>query len=390
MIQRPAAQTHAIAQPTQDDGTPFRRPIDAEGEGGRSGSAHLRVHHLPHSEPGFAAASQARPGEDDLTPPLGDKERYPAPPYDATVRAKGWRLELDYERIEQSDTWALADAMAREDSMPYGRALLLSMWFAAWKGSPCGSLPAEDRLLAAAIGIPLLIFNEYRGLLIRGWWRASDGRLYHRTLADRVREMLERRRSDANRQAQCRKQKRNAIPPSVSSGTHSHVTRDTAATSTAVRSEFDTGTGTGTTTEEEDRQRKRGPATSAVVSLAELLEAGVNEQDAASWLLVRKKKGAPLTVTAWRGVCSEAKKAGISPAEAVKRAATENWSGFKAAWLQDEGRRPSHVARPGPESIGTPNTEQTQQILEHLGRQGTRPPEALRDRLRRHAKQGVA
>ena len=32
----------------------------------------------------------------------------PAAPYPAITRAKGWRFELDYEQVDQSDTWALA------------------------------------------------------------------------------------------------------------------------------------------------------------------------------------------------------------------------------------------------------------------------------------------
>ncbi len=121
-------------------------------------------------------------------------------PYPADTRAKGWRFELDYEKIDQSDTWGLAAAMAL-DGLPLARPLLLATWYAAWKQTPCGSLPADDRLLAAAIGIPMAVLADYREVLCRGWWQASDGRLYHDTLVDRVVEMMSKRRSDADRQA---------------------------------------------------------------------------------------------------------------------------------------------------------------------------------------------
>lgn len=37
-------------------------------------------------------------------------------PYPSDTRPKGWRFELDYERIEASDTWALAPAEVRPGS----------------------------------------------------------------------------------------------------------------------------------------------------------------------------------------------------------------------------------------------------------------------------------
>lgn len=139
-------------------------------------------------------------------------------PYPADTRAKGWRFELDYERIDQSDTWGLAAAMAF-DGLPLARPFLLAMWYAAWKQTPCGSLPADDQLIAAAVGIPSGLFAEYRAVLLRGWWLAEDGRLYHDTLAARVLEMVEYRRKNAERVAAFKAAKReqqsgNALPTS--------------------------------------------------------------------------------------------------------------------------------------------------------------------------------
>ncbi len=155
-----------------------------------------------------------------------------AAPYPADTRAKGWRLELDYERIDQSDTWGLAGAMAF-DGLEIARPLLLAMWYAAWKQTPCGSLPADEKLIAAAVGIRAAVFAEYRDVLMRGWWRAEDGRLYHDTLAARVLEMIESRSKNAERVARFKAAKReqlaaNALPE-----------RDS-------RARNDTGTGTST------------------------------------------------------------------------------------------------------------------------------------------------
>lgn len=121
----------------------------------------------------------------------------PEPPYPSDTRAKGWRLELDYERIEQSDTWALAT--------PEMRPWLLMIWLTAWKQAPCGSLPANDLLIAARIGMPDRQFAANRDILLRGWWLASDGRLYHPALTDHVVAMGKKRRDDATRVQALRK-----------------------------------------------------------------------------------------------------------------------------------------------------------------------------------------
>lgn len=89
-------------------------------------------------------------------------------PYPADTRAKGWRFELDHERIQQSDTWALAPAEVR----PW----LLMLWMTAWVQEPCGSLPKDDLLIAVRIGMPIKTFNKNRDALMRGWWLAADGR----------------------------------------------------------------------------------------------------------------------------------------------------------------------------------------------------------------------
>lgn len=117
-------------------------------------------------------------------------------PYPPDIRAKGWRFELDHERVRQSDTWALAPREIR----PW----LLMLWMVAWEQTPCGSLPADDRLIAARLDMPMELFEPHRDVLLRGWWAAEDGRLYHDTLVERVREMMsvrgvDRARADARR-----------------------------------------------------------------------------------------------------------------------------------------------------------------------------------------------
>lgn len=138
-------------------------------------------------------------------------------PYPATVRAKGWRFELDHERIEASATWALAPAELR----PW----LLMLWMTSWKQTPCGSLDSDDAVIAARIGMPARMWAKHRAVLMRGWVKADDGRLYHATVTELVIEMMERRRSESDRKAAQR-----ARQAPESNGSPADVPRDNTVT----------------------------------------------------------------------------------------------------------------------------------------------------------------
>ncbi len=160
------------------------------------------------------------------------------PPYAADTRAKGWRFELDHERIRRSDTWALA----RPDLRPW----LLMLWMVAWEQAPCGSLPNDDGLIAARIDMPTKVFAKHRPVLMRGWMLADDGRLYHPVISERVLEMVDYREKAAARKAAYRDAQRSPAPvPRDSSGTN-----DTG-----------TGTGTGTGTKEKEKRPRKARAT---------------------------------------------------------------------------------------------------------------------------------
>lgn len=119
-----------------------------------------------------------------------------AAPYPKDTKAKGWRFELDYERIEQSDTWALAT--------PDMRPWLLMLWLTAWRQVPCGSLPAADELIAARIGMEVRQLRAHRDILLRGWWLADDGRLYHPVITEQVTRLLDSRDRETARKQEYR------------------------------------------------------------------------------------------------------------------------------------------------------------------------------------------
>lgn len=198
-------------------------------------------------------------------------------PYPADTRAKGWRFEIDYEKVEQSDTWALAPTEVR----PW----LLMLWLTAWRQTPCGSLPPEDALIAARIGMPAKAYLKHRDVLRRGWWMADDGRLYHDTIVGRVLEMLEYRRKNAQRVAtHTAKKKQSPVTNALATG-------DTQGSN-------DTGTGTGTPSSLRSEEIPAGkyPAEFEAVWAEYPKRPGASKPDAHKAWAARVKAGIPIDV----------------------------------------------------------------------------------------------
>lgn len=117
----------------------------------------------------------------------------PVPPYPPDTRAAGWHFQIDTTRVRQSDTWTLA--------RPEIRPWLLMLWVVAWEQAPCGSLPADDALIAALLGIDAGMFAAHRNVLLRGWAKHADGRLYHGVVTEHVLAMCEARKKNRDKVA---------------------------------------------------------------------------------------------------------------------------------------------------------------------------------------------
>lgn len=262
-------------------------------------------------------------------------------PYPSDTRAKGWRFELDHERIRQSDTWALCPAEHR----PW----LLMIWMVAWEQTPCGSMPDDDALICARTGMSAKAFAKAKASLMRGWWKADDGRLYHKVITERVLDMLERRRKEAER----KRGSRGVKPEGVGSPTD--VPRDTIGTD-------DTGTSTGTIKKKED-------------SASALLAAeGIPEDLSRDFLAIRKVQKAPFTQTALSGFVREAAKAGITLEEAIRVSTERSWRGFKADWLAD-GKQSVAVGR------HTDTAEETKRMLDERNLKAAKPAPEIQARI---------
>jgi len=81
--------------------------------------------------------------------------------------------------------------------------------------------------------------------------------------------------------------------------------------------------------------KKDGDNLPKAFGVAWLVEKGIDEQDAIDWLKVRKTKRAPLTLSAWKLLETEAAKAGITTAQAVHIAAEKSWQSFVAEYMQN-------------------------------------------------------
>src|SRR5258706_3454143 len=115
----------------------------------------------------------------------------PDPPYPAELRARGFTLSIDWERIEQSSSWVKCP----DDMKPW----LLLLWTKSWVNNPAGTYPADDEEIAALIRMDGRIFMANRDRLMRGWYLASDGRLYHPFITTLVLDMACRRAKDRAR-----------------------------------------------------------------------------------------------------------------------------------------------------------------------------------------------
>jgi len=121
------------------------------------------------------------------------------PPYPANTKAGSFSFEIEVDRLAASDTWILIDQEVR----PWA----LMTWVLAWQQVPCGSWPDNDDVIAARIGCDKRFFALHRDEIMRGWILHKDGRLYHKTVTEKVICFLEMRDKWKKKDERRRKQK---------------------------------------------------------------------------------------------------------------------------------------------------------------------------------------
>jgi hypothetical protein len=112
--------------------------------------------------------------------PLSDAPEPPVPA-DCDLRDFAF-MPLDVLRLRDSD-------LAAGDATAFRAAVLL--WCAAWHQIPAGSLTNDDTILARLAGYGRDVRNWRRAKdlgALRGWYLASDGRLYHGVVGQKAAE----------------------------------------------------------------------------------------------------------------------------------------------------------------------------------------------------------
>lgn len=101
----------------------------------------------------------------------------PPPPVPADCDLRGMPgFMLDTERLMASELWALSDGTAFKAAM--------ALWCRSWRQVPAASLPDDDATLRAFAGLTPAAWKKARDLALRGFVKCSDGRLYHKVLAE--------------------------------------------------------------------------------------------------------------------------------------------------------------------------------------------------------------
>lgn len=248
----------------------------------------------------------------------------PDPPYPDDIRAKGMGLMVDQERIKQSTSWILCPVQLR----PW----MLMLWIESWSSAPAGSYEADDEVIAARIGMDLDQFQVARKHLMRGWYRASDGRLYHHHITTLVLTMTEVRKRDRERMAKHRADTLSRVTPPDESVTPPN----TSVTPPESAAGSGSGSGTGSDTGNTKTARKRAVATDEVPRPDDVPEAVWRD-----WVALRHKKRAPVTETVLAGARQEAAKAGMPLHELLAIWCTRGSQGMSADWIKPHERRRS-------------------------------------------------
>lgn len=233
-------------------------------------------------------------------------------PYPPEIKARGWGFDIDIERIEASDTWALAG--------PELRPWLLMTWITAWRSQPVGTMPAAPRLFAARIGMHWVPFQDAADVLMRGWVQHADGLLYHPVITERVLAMAVKRLKDSVRVATWRArnaQPRNTLQTGDTDATDVDVTRDQHVSTTPLPLPIP----------KEDKERAQGkPAVSRARKKNQ-------EQTFSDWYTQITEAGEK-AISDYKGVWDFAEKIGL-PAGWIDLA----WQKFKRDHLTNQKKR---------------------------------------------------
>ena len=91
-------------------------------------------------------------------------------------------MPVDVQRLLKSDTW-----LAAIDNKLIAWACI-NLWFESWHQKPASSLPGNERLLARIAQVDIEQFLDIQETVMHGWTLCSDGRYYHKVVAEKALE----------------------------------------------------------------------------------------------------------------------------------------------------------------------------------------------------------
>lgn len=269
------------------------------------------------------------------------------------------------------------------------------LWCSAWHQVPCGSLPNNDKTLSNMAGFGRVVseWEKVKEEALRGWVLCDDGRYYHPVVCEVAMESWLSKQEYNYKKFVDRLRKRNinlkeknlpsidiplidqwisagmpsdwgnnseVIPQENSSNSNGAENNSTGINKNSIgipaenalkereeniredninkkhRSD-PAGSGVPVPPKEPDKPKtKRQDGASKNADVKTLVELGCSEQVANDYLKVRKAKRAPLTETALNDLLAQAKKAGITPADAIRVCVIKSWQSFNAGWVWQE------------------------------------------------------
>lgn len=104
-------------------------------------------------------------------------------------------MPLYVDRLLASDTWSMATGDEAK--------AMVTLWARSWKQVPAGTLPDDERILAALSGAGR-DWRKVREVALRGFVRGDDGRLRHPLIEDAAQDALAKMRGQQTRTAAAR------------------------------------------------------------------------------------------------------------------------------------------------------------------------------------------
>lgn len=110
---------------------------------------------------------------------MAHAETFPVPlvPPDLDLRRLPY-MPLQIERLERSKAWL---ACKKHPELAY---FMLNLWKRVWRECPVASIEDDPEVIADAAGADPETWTRISEVVLRGWIKCSDGRLYHPVLAE--------------------------------------------------------------------------------------------------------------------------------------------------------------------------------------------------------------